>query len=263
MSIGSNILSKLGNRPAAVIIFLTLNLVIFIAVRIVGLIASPEAAINFLALSSSATNVLSHPWTVVTYMFTQYDLLHILFNMLALYWFGSLLSIHFGQRRIAVVYLIGGLAGAAFYLAGATIFPVLGGDLIGASAAVMATMVTAAVIMPDYELAFLFIGAIKLKWIAICILVLFAIGLTGNNAGGHVAHLGGMTAGLLYGIIYRRHEKKIIMLARSKKEKATDMQNLDALLDKIKRSGYSSLTYDEKERLSAISNRIKQNSLNK
>lgn len=254
MAVGFKIFPS--QRPAALLSLIVANLIIFIIVRIVAMVSAPELPIEFLSLPSLATKALTHPWTLVTYMFTQYDVLHILFNMLALYWFGSLLSLRFTQRRVLTLYFIGGLAGAAFYLGGAALFARLSGELLGSSAAVMAIMVTAAVMMPDYEIGLLLIGNVKLKWVAVATLVIFAIGLTGNNAGGHVAHLGGMLAGLIYGLAYRNRERRQIEANIRRKEVRTDMQNLDALLDKVKRSGYSSLTSREKEMLTAISGRI-------
>ena len=61
-------------------------------------------------------NLLSRPWTLITYMFTHFNFLHILFNMLILYWFGRIFLQYLTGRQLLTTYLIGGLAGALLYL---------------------------------------------------------------------------------------------------------------------------------------------------
>lgn len=246
------------SRPQILLTLIGINLLLFVIIRMSALFSGNDAVLLNLALPSSPQTLASKPWTVLTYMFTQFGVLHVIFNMLALFWFGNLLSIRFSQKRLLTLYVSAGITGAIFYLLGAWIFPAVGGDLLGSSAAVMGIMVAAAVIMPDYEVGLLLLGNIKLKWIAIGCLVIFALGLTGANAGGHIAHIGGMGAGLVYALIYVNNEKKSYRIRKIKREKPTDLQQLDSLLDKMKRSGYSSLTKEEKERLTLIGSRLRQ-----
>lgn len=252
--------------------------------------------INLSAWLSVPANVASFlliPWTAATYMFTQTGLLHLLFNMLWLYWFGEVLSDTGGNRAVWRYYLIGGLGGAALFLLAASLIPSFrGASMSGASAAVVAVMVGAALRSPDREFHLFLIGRVKLKWLAIVSLVLLLLGLGGGgNAGGQAAHLGGALAGLILwwfssrrssrrkgasrsnrtsGAPAKRDRKSPTISAeamkirrslnngRSNREGAPkgDMERLDELLDKIKVSGYASLSAEEKEQLNDLSSRL-------
>lgn len=266
------------------------NVALFLLLRFIGIIAligswDIDSIVDRLALPSQLPIIAKQPWTVVTYMFTHYDIFHILFNMLALYWFGQLFPT---PRQLFGLYLIGGVSGAVFYVTAAQVFPGVGGYLLGASASIMAILVATAVMIPDFEIRLLLFGSVKLKWIATGTVILFAFGLTGNNAGGHVAHLGGMAAGAVYGLMMSKkgiditaplnnlldmtvnlfEQAKASRLKTPKKKsygKKTprmpsnedDRRELDIILDKIKKSGYSSLTAEERKRLFDVSSRIK------
>lgn len=281
-----NTLSMMGK-------IIVINVAVFLIVRLLGIIASIGAwdintVVDQLAMPSAPAVLLSRPWTVITYMFTHYDVFHILFNMLALYWFGMLFLYRCTPRQLTALYIYGGVAGAALYLASAQVFPGVGGYLIGASASVMAIMVAIAMLMPDFEVGLMLIGRIKLKWIVAIAVVLFALGLVGDNPGGHIAHLGGMIVGAIFGLLlsrgtditapFNRMIDSAVNLFRSasapakankrfgkKKPKQpssdpspeSDRRDLDIILDKIKKSGYSSLTPDERRRLFEVSSRIK------
>ncbi|MDE7460306.1 MAG: rhomboid family intramembrane serine protease [Paramuribaculum sp.] len=230
--------------------------------------------LRFLELPANPAVFITRPWTAVTYMFTQYDVFHILFNMLWLYWFGELFLTLGTERRLAILYLYGGLAGAALYGLTALISPLLtGGVLIGASGSVLAIVVATAMMMPDFKVSLLLIGPVSLKWIAIFTLIIDLAGMGGSNIGGHVAHIGGALAGAAYALGMRKGydltrpvsafvgmaKNCLIKSDRSKmrSSRAADIENLDAILDKIKRSGYGSLTARERKTLFEISNRIK------
>ena len=135
-------------------------------------------------------------------MFAQYDLLHIVFNMLWLYWFGTMFRMVCTSRQLFVLYIYGGLAGAVLFLAGYNTLPLFHGNhygsLIGSSAAVIAIVTAVAILMPHFKMHMLFIGAVSVKWIALATIVLVLIGVTGSNAGGEIAHLGGILTGLLF-----------------------------------------------------------------
>lgn len=271
---------------------IAVNVLVFLLLRLTGIIAAIGAwdigiVVDRLALPSDLSMTAVQPWTVVTYMFTHYDIFHILFNMLALYWFGQLFLFRSTPRQLFGLYLIGGIAGAIAYIMAAQIFAGVGGYLLGASASIMAVMTATAILMPDFEIRLLFIGSVRLKWIAIGTIILFALGLTGNNAGGHVAHFGGIAAGTLYGLMmakgiditsplnnildrivnaynrisrYPRNNSKKKKFGPKTPRQSTqdnDRKELDSILDKIKKSGYSSLTADERKRLFDVSSRIK------
>ncbi len=286
------------------------NIAVFLVIRIGAIVCmfagvSELVWLRWFELPSMPQWLCDTPWTVVTYMFSHFDVLHILFNMLWLYWFGSVFMLTGTQKQVFALYLYGGIGGALLYLLTFNTMPAFAGQaslLIGASASVIAIVVATAVIHPEYRMGLLFFGSVSLKWIAIITLGLFMLGLTGNNAGGHVAHVGGAVVGLIYGLCFKNgrditkpfnklidrmvvafsggvrikrpkakrftksHKKQQTETAqkqsqdkRQKDVNATpeDQAALNAILDKIKKSGYSALTADEKRRLFEVSKRIK------
>lgn len=241
--------------------------------------------ITYLSLPSDVNALLSHFWTLLTYMFLHERLFHILFNMLALYWFGKLFLMYFTEKQMVSLYLIGGFAGALFYVVAYNVFPyfepyVQLSLLMGASASVIAMIVAVAVQSPNMELRMLFIGNIKLKYIALFTVLTSFFGITSNNAGGEIAHLGGAFAGYIFIVslrqgkditkwlnklldaLYNLFKPRKLKVVSSKKSgrstmsdaefnmnKARRMAEIDHILDKIKTSGYESLSVDEKKKL--------------
>lgn len=286
---------------SALWILVILNIAVFLLLRLLGIIAmiggwDINSVVDCLALPSVPEFVAHRPWTVITYMFTHYAPFHILFNILTLYWFGKMMLWRCSPRQLVWLYLYGGIAGALFYLIGAQLFVSVGGWLLGASASVIAIVIATAMMMPDFRISFLFIGSVKLKWVAVTAVLLFALGLVGDNAGAHIAHFGGIAMGCIFGYLFnkgiditrpvnrmydsivtlfrrmftrntpRRREKARFRFrpkkadaraASSSHSEADDRRNLDAILDKIKHSGYTALTADERRRLFEISRRVK------
>lgn len=269
---------------------IVVNAAIFLAISLAGIVlmicgGDVNPVINELALPSGLATLASRPWTVVTYMFTHHDPLHILFNMLTLYWFGQIFLYRCTPRQLLALYLMGGLGGALLYIVWGNVLGVTA-TLLGASAAVMAVVIADAMLMPDFEIGLLLIGRVKLKWVAAAMVILFALGLVGNNAGGHVAHIGGILVGFLFGLRMRsghditrplnRFFDRVANLANraqapskpsfgrkkrvEKRAEATSKgsadpnRRIDAILDKIKTSGYSSLSPEEKRELFDLSN---------
>lgn len=226
------------------------------------------------------------PWTIITYMFVHStaNIFHILFNMLMLYWFGRIFLDFRKEKKIIWIYIFGGISGGLLYMLAYSVIPVLAASrpefgLIGASASVIAILVATAVLVPDYSVGVLLIGQVKLKYIAIILIIIDVISLKGNNTGGHFAHLGGAIYGLLYTLhikgllgftqriefflsrwksIIRRDGVKTLRYktVREKKEikkeahkAARDQEIIDRILDKISKSGYESLSEEEKDRL--------------
>lgn len=240
----------------------------------------------YLAVPASLRNLLTYPWTIITYMFMHKNFMHILFNMIALYWFGKIFSMYFTEKQLAGLYVSGGIAAALLYIAAFNIFPYFEdvipfSSMIGASGSVMAIMVATAVKSPDMELRLLLIGNVKLKYIAIGFMLISFFGITSMNAGGEIAHLGGALFGYLF-VVSLRQGKDLTGFVniiidflvdvftgkkfRSKKQKTTQpgrkmtdgeynaskaskMAEIDKILDKIKKSGYESLTTNEKKQL--------------
>jgi len=238
--------------------------------------------LNFFSVPSSLHALLLRPWTVITYMFTHKDILHILFNMLWLWWFGTIFLEYLDQKKLVSVYLLGGVAGAAVYILSFNIFPVFRdvtaeSVAIGASASVMAIVIAIAAYVPDYAVTLFLIGRVKIKWIALAIFVLTSVMDFSVNSGGKLAHMGGALFGYLYTVNLRRGRdlgkgiNKIIdsvvtffrpgrkMKVTYKKKTATDyeynkgkaerQEKINKILDKISKGGYDSLTSDEKDLL--------------
>jgi membrane associated rhomboid family serine protease len=226
---------------------------------------------EYLAIPAYLPKLLVRFWTPLTYMFMHAGWLHILFNMLWLYWIGQIFEEYLGTKRIIGVYLLGGFAGALFFVLSYNLFPVFATVLplstaVGASASVMAIIVATATLLPDYSIPLIFIGPVKLKWIALAIVIIDYLSISGPNSGGEIAHLGGALLGFLYikrlqkgtdwvtnisGIFKsgpRLSKLKVVARNTGKKNYYRPRQeDVDRILDKISTSGYESLTADEKE----------------
>lgn len=240
--------------------------------------------LQYFYLPSNIDLLIQRPWTIITYMFCHSGILHILFNMIWLFWFGTIFKMSFSQKTLGGLYFLGGIFGALIFVLSYNFFPYfeehsMNSSLVGASASVLAIVVATAMRLPNVELNFMFIGSVKLKYVAIVIVLLDLIGITSDNAGGHLAHLGGAFAGYLFSINWRsgkditsfinRFIDKIVNLFKSKpkmrvhvnqsrraendmdyrKRKAQEEQSINAILEKIKQSGYESLSKEEKKSL--------------
>lgn len=275
-----------------VAVFLVLNII-----SIVMIFAGEESGRfiveQWVAMPGNFVRLARHAWTPLSYMFSQIEPLHLIFNMLWLYWFGIVFQLLSTPKRMIGLYLLGGLGGAALYLLAVNTIPYFaghGGLLIGSSASVIAIVTATAIMAPDYRMNLLFLGAVSLKWIAIVTIGIDLLSVTGSNAGGHIAHLGGAAVGAIFALgLKRGHDitaplnsliDAIVNLFRRRPKvrparfrasaapsaprpkapsaaSAADQAELDKILDKIKKSGYSSLTADERARLFDVSRRIK------
>lgn len=239
--------------------------------------------LEWIGVPADPEYLLFHPWTLFTYMFTQFEFLHLLFNMLWLYWFGSFFLRYFTQRQLTGVYLLGGLAGALLYILAYNIFPYfdqitrLSSWAIGSSASVMAIVFAVCTYQP-YERVYIFlIGPVKLIYLALFTALIDLLSIQTGNAGGHIAHLGGalfgwlfiaairrnhdMTSGIVRfleraGNIFLRKRKLRVKYKKTVSEmndreyneyKKKQDDRINGILDKISRSGYESLTREEKE----------------
>ena len=201
-------------------------------------------------------------------MFMHADIWHILFNMLWLYWFGQIFEEFLGKKRTIGLYLLGGLAGGILFVVAFNLLPLFSyvkqvSHVVGASASVMAVVVAAATIAPNYSINLMIIGPVKIKWITLFYVALDFLSTTGPNAGGQIAHLGGALIGFIYvkqlqsgndwitGItqLFKRKSKlKVVSTNRDKTIPVKPRQEeIDAILDKISQNGYDSLNKHEKE----------------
>ena len=154
-------------------------------------------------LPSSFIDLLKAPWTLITYNFFHADILHIFFNLLVFYIFGRIIYDLLGNAKVLPIFIMGGIAGGLLYIVCYNVFPVFSSvvsesRLVGASAGVMAIMVAAATLRPDYVIRLILLGDIKIKYIAVFFILLDLITIPDDNPGGHIAHLGGALFGYLF-----------------------------------------------------------------
>lgn len=161
-----------------------------------------ETVSQWLSISSDWYFNLTHPWVIFTNMFLHQGFMHILFNMLFLYWFGRIVGDLVGDHRILPLYILGGLcAGLIFYLSANFLPYGQGRELyaLGASGSVMAVVAAAGILAPDYIMRLILIGDVKLKYIVAVLIFIDIVAIGGmDNTGGHFAHLGGAAFGWLF-----------------------------------------------------------------
>ncbi len=187
-----------------------INVVVFLVMAVIYVFSYAskngivyETVLRQVALPSRFSEVLTHPWTIITYAFVHdmSGIFHILFNMLFLYWFGKLIIEYLGNDKLIALHVLGFLAGAVTFLLTHNLIPYYmeqNAILFGASAGVNAIVVGAATLLPDYTIFLLFFGPVRLKYIAFIYVVMAFIGTVGANAGGDIAHLGGAIMGFVY-----------------------------------------------------------------
>ncbi|MDR2915086.1 MAG: rhomboid family intramembrane serine protease, partial [Tannerella sp.] len=193
--------------------FICINAGVFIIIRLLMIIfrlfMKEVPFLEYIEMPSSLMLLIRRPWTIITYMFVHFDFLHILFNMLWLYWFGKIFLLFFTGRQLGGLYVLGGIAGAALFLITYNSFPFLkqfsdNSFLAGASASVMAIVFAVSFYQKDYTINLLLIGRVKLIYLAIGVLLLDIIAITSENAGGHIAHIGGALLGILFAVQYQK-----------------------------------------------------------
>ncbi len=271
-----------------------INAAVFIAVTLINIFLklfnrSAFDIFELLALPASFSRFILQPWSIITYMFMHADLLHILFNMLWLFWFGQLFLYTFSAKHLRGLYLLGGICGGVLYMASYNIFPyfepmIMGSTMVGASASVLAIVIATAYREPNYPIRLLLFGTIRLKYLALIVVLTDLLFLTSNNAGGHIAHIGGALAGLWFaaslkrgtditawinkpvdaiiGLFSRkpgskRKPKMKVQYGNAERQKdynynaqkKVKAEEIDRILDKLKKSGYESLTTEEKKSL--------------
>ena len=274
-----------------------INIIVFILANISGLFLTlykiPHTHtlfMDWLAVPSNPATLLHKPWTIFTYMFLQEDFMHILFNMIMLYFGGTLFLQFLGSKKLLSTYIFGGIAGALLYILAFNYFPLFSDEVkiavaLGASASVLAILVAISVYAPNYSVMLFIFGKIKLKYIAIVFVLIDILSIEKENPGGHIAHLGGALWGFTYIMLLKKNKNSLkifdsigsffknIFKKKSKlkveynkqerplsdddynKIKVEKQKKIDAILDKISKSGYDTLSKEEKEFLFSASNK--------
>jgi membrane associated rhomboid family serine protease len=280
-----NIQYKVLRSGSKLNLLIGINIAVFLLINIPasieGLFNSNYIAVfsdEYLRLPAYLPKLLTHFWTPVTYMFMHDGIFHILFNMLWFYWFGQIFEEYLGKKRTLGLYFMGGLVGALLFVVSYNTFPLFthlhaaerGASLVGASASVMAIMVATATLLPDYTISLILIGPVRLKWLVLFFIIIDCLGISGLNAGGELSHLGGALIGFIYIKQLQKGndwidnmskmfkpKSKLKVVSHNTSRRPTDLprqEEIDFILDKISRSGYDSLSKQEKEILFRASN---------
>ncbi len=243
--------------------------------------------LDWLVFPKQLSDFIYQPWSIITYSFLHSGFLHILFNMIVLHFGGQLFYTFFSGKRLLNYYVMGAIVGALVYMLSYNLFPAFAGVgqsyLIGASASVMAIFIGITAKTPDMTVRLFLLGNVKLWWIAAFFVVTDIVQLPFGNAGGHLAHLGGAGIGYLYTkqldkgndigkwienliegfqqffsskpkrrksnksnmkTVYKNKSYSSKTSTASKSEK---QKRIDEILDKISKSGYDSLSKEEKD----------------
>lgn len=236
-------------------------------------------------LPASAAKWLTRPWTLLTFMFSHIDIWSLIANMLWLWAFGFIIQSLFGSRKLAPLYIYGGVAGAVTYMLCSNLFPSLAShasvmSLSGANACVMAIAVAATVAAPGYRIFPMLNGGIPLWVLTLIYAVISFAGTSFANPAAYGAELAGAGMGYLYinrlnrgydpgrwmnrlydwffdlfnpeketrreavkqRIFYDTHGKPPF-----EKKATLNQDRIDEILDKINKTGYRSLSFDEKD----------------
>ncbi|WP_203257273.1 rhomboid family intramembrane serine protease [Hyunsoonleella ulvae] len=255
-------------------------IVVNVIVFLLSFVLSP--LLSWLELPSAFTKFILRPWSIITYAFVHYEFLHLLFNMLLLYFVGRMFLNLFSSKMALNIYFLGAISGGIFYLLFFEFLPKSkpGIPLVGASAAVMAILIFLCAYMPKQDVR-IFTFNIKLWYIGAFFVILDVLRLFGDNGGGYLAHLGGALLGFVYAKqltkghdigkgfeksmdnfvgFFKFKKKSSLKTVHKNKSKIggytkadfnefNNQKKVDIILDKISKSGYDSLTAEEKDYL--------------
>ena len=276
-----------------------INIAVFVVVNLIDVFfylfqLRGFSLVDILAVPDSFGELIYKPWTIITYMFLHKDFFHILFNMLVLFWFGKIFLDYLNPKQLLSVYILGGISGALVYILAYNGIPVFASltihsQALGASASVMAVVFAISFYIPDNVLNLMFIGPVKLKYIALIYIVIDILSLAGDNAGGHFTHIGGALFGFIYITQFKRGRNiakgfdrildNVFSIFSKRKpkmkvkysdatyshsqdinyntNKVDEQDKINKILEKISKSGYNSLSADEKALLFKASSKQK------
>jgi membrane associated rhomboid family serine protease len=260
-----------------------INVAVFVLFSIISLLGflfqTKIELIRWFMVPAAVGELAKQPWSLFTYMFLHSGFFHLLINMVWLYFGGQIFMQYLSGRKLLSTYILGGLTGAFLYILAYNAFPVFSEQLaiskaLGASASVLAIVIAVATLVPNYTVRLFLLGPVKLKYIGIFSVIMDILSIPNGNAGGHIAHLGGAAFGFIYASQMKEGRNisawfesvldKIFIWIKPKPklkveykrparddidynaDKAANQARIDAILDKISQSGYSSLSTDEK-----------------
>ncbi len=270
-------------RLNALEIIIVINVAVFVIGFLLNKILNTSDSLYWLNLPPDFFDFLFKPWTIVTYGFTHYGFFHILFNLLVLYFVSRIILNLFKPKTVLSIYFLGIIFGGLTFLLiynvlpSGMLYPVIG--LVGASAGVRALLIFICAYMPQTEVRLAFWN-VKLMYIGIAVVVIDVIGLWSTNQGGNIAHLGGSVLGYVYAIqlqkgidigsgfqsfmnwienlfkankrsplktVYKGKSNEVAGHNKREFNQFNKQKQIDSILDKISKSGYESLTKEEKE----------------
>lgn len=243
--------------------------VLFFLLKVISL-SFYSTALFWVGLSSNALELLYKPFTLVTYSFVHAGPIHLLFNIIVLYFVSQLFTTYFSAKEFVTCYFLGAFLGGIFFVVGSFVLPV-STVLVGASAAIICPLMALVFYNPHMQIRLMLIGVVKIWYIAAFIIILDIIQLSGSNVGGHLAHLGGACMGFLYikyirntNVFLNAYSKISSIFIKDKKHNlkkvysntkskpfgkgavSSNQAKIDSILEKISKSGYESLTKEEK-----------------
>lgn len=224
---------------------------------------------NWLALSSNYEDVLKFPWTLFFYGFLHSNLIHLIFNLIFLFYISTLFFTFFTTRQFLTVYFFGSFFAAIVFVFYGYFFNYTN-LIVGASASIMAIFIAVATFAPNYTFKLPFIGYVKIWHLAVVYIFIDLIQLLTENTGGHLAHLSGSVIGFAFSVLMKNGIDISEVFVKQKKKNTTfkkvyknkpvkayqsarvsdvnfTQRQIDEILDKISKSGYDSLTKEEKE----------------
>lgn len=272
-----------------------INVVLFLGIRVLDIFSELMGSSSYTFIDTFITPIfglhtklvpfLTHPWTLFTHMFTHYTVMHLLWNMVFLYFAGKLFEQLFNSRRLLSTYILGGLLGGLLEVLAHLIFPKLqltNDIVIGASGSVMAIFIAIAFYRPDTKINLFGLLPVKIIYLAIAFILMDVLNLGSGDSTAHFAHLGGAILGV-WSIQNVQSSTNIVTLfqqftrafmhifakkdatkmkvkkgGQSMRHKSDEQYNqerkikqevIDKILDKISKSGYESLTKKEKDYL--------------
>jgi rhomboid family protein len=272
MNIFQNIKYELQKQNYLTIL-IAVNLALFLTINIGLHMAHVSGLESYLAMPLNPSVLATRFWTPVTYMFSHERFGHLFYNMLLLYFSGRLFTTFFKEQKLLYVYIMSGLSAAVFLLILSFIFPSAFefSSLLGASAAVLGVICCIAIYSPDLPINLFGFFEIRYKYFALFIFLTFTILDFTINSGGKISHIAGAAFGLLYGYslrqgrdfsgfsFFRKNSPLKVVHKRGIPDEeynmraADNQKTVDALLDKISKNGYDSLSKAEKELLFKLS----------
>ena len=275
------------NTATIAVKLIVINVAVYIVFNLLPWLVQIDAfpIKKYFVLPNAPFEFIQQPWSLLSYSFLHGGFRHLLWNMVGLYFVSRFILNLFTERRLLTIYLLGAICGGLLFFGLSNTIPVFGGKsyLVGASASIMAILVFIATYSPHTAVR-IFTFNIKLWHIAVAFIAIDVLSLgSSSNAGGILAHLGGAAFGYIYAgqlvkgndiglwfekwmdvvagwfsktpkrkktplrTVHKTTKKKVAKTTTSRMSKSAQQQKIDAILDKISKSGYESLSKAEKD----------------